>query len=77
MIPIDFFKKNASNGGSPQELVMRAMAGNNSNPMTNNLIEMAKKGDSKGVENFARNLMKEQGRDFDKEFSEFMSQIKR
>ena len=31
----------------------------------------AKEGDSKGVENFARNLFKEQGRDFDKEFAEF------
>ena len=43
----------------------------------NNLIQMAQKGQTKEVEEFAKNLFKEQGRDFDKEFSEFMTQIKR
>lgn len=49
----------------------------NQNPMFSNLISMAQKGDSKGVENFARNLFKERGRDFDKEFAEFMGKMKR
>lgn len=41
------------------------------NPMIKNLISMMKSGNSQGVEAFARNLFKERGRDFDKEFSEF------
>lgn len=60
------------NGGNVQNLIMQTMA-NNSNPMIKNLIEMAQKGDTQGVENFARNLYKEQGKDFDKEFSIFMN----
>ena len=48
----------------------------NTNPMLKNLVEMAEKGDTKGVENFARNLYKQQGRDFDKEYNEFMSNFK-
>ena len=47
------------------------MLKNNSNPIFANLIDMAEKGDSKGVETFARNMMKEQGRDFDKEMNDF------
>lgn len=49
----------------------------NQNPMVERLINMADKGDSKGVETFARNLFKEKGKDFDKEFNDFMSQMKR
>jgi hypothetical protein len=45
--------------------------------MINNLIGMAKNGDTQGVENFARNLFNERGRDFDKEFAEFMNNMKR
>lgn len=43
------------------------------NPMINNLINMIKSGNPEGVEQFARNLFKEQGRDFDKEFNAFKS----
>ena len=61
---------------NPREILANFMS-KNQNPMFNNLINMAQKGDSKGVENFARNLFKERGRDFDKEFAEFMSKMKR
>lgn len=60
---------------NPQQVIQN-MIGNNTNPMLNNLINMAQNGDTKGVENFARNIFKEKGRDFDKEFSEFMSNFK-
>lgn len=46
------------------------------NPIFKEVINKAQKGDSKGVEEFARNLFKEQGRDFDKEFGEFMKNFK-
>ena len=60
---------------NPKEAVINIVKTNN-NPMVKNLVEMAEKGDNQGVENFARNLYKQQGRDFDKEFNEFMSNFK-
>jgi len=63
-------------GFTPQNIVS-SMLKNNSNPMLNNLMNMANSGNEQGIETFARNLFKEQGRDFDKEFSEFMSQVKK
>lgn len=59
---------------NPQQMVMN-MLGNN-NPMFNNLMKMAQNGDNKGVEQFARNLCKEKGIDFDKDFSNFMNNFK-
>ena len=63
--------------GNPRDLLINFMTQNNQNPMINNLIGMAKNGDNKAVEKFARNIFKEQGRDFDKEFSAFMQNFKR
>ena len=60
---------------SPKDAVL-SMIRQNNNPMLKNLVEMAEKGDSKGVEEFARNLYKQQGRDFDKEFNTFISNFK-
>lgn len=60
---------------NPKEAVINIIKSNN-NPMVKNLVEMAEKGDSKGVETFARNLYAQQGRDFDKEFNEFMNNFK-
>lgn len=61
---------------NPKNIVMN-MLKSNSNPIFNNLVEMANKGDNSGVENFARNYMKEQGKDFDKEFSNFKDMFKK
>lgn len=60
---------------NPKEAVI-SMVKSNNNPMIKNLVEMAENGNSKGVEDFARNLYAQQGRDFDKEFNEFMSNFK-
>ena len=62
-----------SQGLTPKTLVEK-MGMNN--PIINNLIGMAQNGDTKGVENFARNIMKEKGRDFDKEFNQFKNNFK-
>lgn len=51
------------------------MAKNSNNPIFSNLIQMAEKNDIKGLENFARNYYKEQGKDFDKEFNSFKSML--
>lgn len=72
--PIEMIKLFLGQNKKPEELLQKMV--NNNNPILNNLINMARSGDSKGVENFARNICKEKGKDFDKEFSEFMSNFK-
>lgn len=64
--PLDFIKMIKN----PQEFIIN-YAKQNGNPMINNLIQMAQKGDKKGVETFARNYLKEQGQDFDQIMSNF------
>lgn len=61
---------------NPIELIKKFMV-NNSNPMLSNLINLAQNGKKEEVEKFARNLYKDNGRDFDKEFSQFMSNFKK
>ena len=60
--------------GNPIQLVQK-MVGNN-NPVFNNLLMMAQKGDTQSIETFARILCKEKNIDFDKEFSNFMNNFK-
>lgn len=76
MNEINTIKNLVSKGGNPKQIIMDNLLKNNSNPMITNLLNMAKNGDAKGVENFARNLFKDKGRDFDSEFADFMKQIR-
>ena len=69
MNPMQMLQSFLGRGMSPQQIITQ-MSGNK-NPMITNLMNMMKTGDSKGVEDFARNIFKEKGRDFDKEFGEF------
>ena len=71
MNPMEMLKGMMGNM-NPKNIVMK-MLKNNSNPIFANLIEMANKNDVKGLENFARNYMKDKGRDYDKEFNDFKS----
>lgn len=74
--PLQLLQTFMTNKGNPQQLLLRAMSmmGNN-NPMIENLVNMANSGYTKGVEQFARNILKEKGIDFDKEFPNFMNSI--
>ena len=76
MNPMELIKGFISRGLNPQQ-ILNSMMNNNNNPVLNNLIQKAKQGDTKGVEDFARNLFKEQGRDFDKEYSQFKNSFKK
>ena len=73
MNPMQMLQNFITKGLSPQKIAEQ-MAGNN--PMMANLIKMANAGNTDGVEKVARNMFKEKGRDFDKEFSEFRSKFK-
>ena len=70
MNPIDFFRGIQN----PKQFVMN-MLGQNQTPMSVQLMNLAKTGDKTQIENFARNVCKERGMDFDKSFAEFMKQI--
>ena len=59
---------------NPKEAVINMIKSNN-NPMLKNLVEMAEKGQNDKIEEFARNLFKEQGKNFDDEFNNFLNQF--
>ena len=62
---------------NPQQFI-QSMMGNRqvmSNPMAKNIMNMAQKGDLKGIEQFGRNIAKERGVDFDSEFERFKSKM--
>lgn len=40
-------------------------------PMGDNLIQLAKNGNSRDIESIARNIFSQNGRDFDSEFNNF------
>ncbi|MBO7713949.1 MAG: hypothetical protein J6S85_10295 [Methanobrevibacter sp.] len=57
---------------------MQNMANNNQilgNPMARNVLQMMQNGDSKGLEEMARNLCKERGMDADKVLQQFKNQL--
>lgn len=59
--------------GNPQQVVMnmlqeRAQQGN---PMFADIYDLAQKGDTKSIEGIVRNMAREKGIDFDKEFNSF------
>lgn len=74
MNPLNMIKGMMGNM-NPKNMVMN-MLKNSSNPICSNLLQMAEKGDTKGIEQFARNVCKEKNIDFDKQFNDFMSNFK-
>ena len=74
MNPMQMLQSFLGRGMSPQQIINQ-MSGSK-NPMITNLMNMVQTGNSKGVEDFARNIFKEKGRDFDKEFGEFKKNFK-
>lgn len=75
MNPMQMLQAMFKSNGNPQQIVMQLMKGCN-NPMLSNLMEMGQNGDTKGVENFARNVCKERSIDFDTEFPKFLENFK-
>ena len=63
-------------GGNTTQMLMgmlRQQSGNN--PVMQNALDMAEEGDSKGIENLARNLCKEQGVNPDEMFNNIKNQF--
>lgn len=64
-------------GRNPQELVMSMIKNNNINdPQINELISLAEKGDTNSLTKIATDMFAKQGKNFNNEFSNFMSLLK-
>ena len=73
MNPINLIKQYMLQGLTPKGILNKLSV---NNPILNNVITMAQNGDTEGVENFARNICKQRGLDFDTEFDKFKSTLK-
>ena len=71
--PMNSIKQYMLQGLTPKGILSRMRI---NNPILNNVITMAQNGDTKGVENFARNICKQKGLDFDTEFNKFKNTLK-
>lgn len=77
MNPLMMISQMMKNGGNPQQIFQQIM-GNNpamNNPIMKNAFEMAQKGDSKGIEELARNLCKEKGINADEAIEKVRQQL--
>jgi len=64
------------NAGNPQQMIMNMLRQNaGSNPVLNNALNMAQKGDTKGIEQLARNVCKERGVNADDMLNQIKSQF--
>lgn len=64
------------NGANPQQLALSMLQQQaNKNPMMSNLLQLAQNGKGMEIEQIARNIMKEKGLDFDKEFNSFKNNL--
>jgi len=70
---LELIKNFMTKGMTPKGIAMQMMG---NNPIFTNLINMAEKGDNKGVEDFAKNILKEKNLNYDEEFKKFMDAIK-
>jgi hypothetical protein len=70
--PLDFISA-IKNGKNPEQVLLTFLGqnGTNLNPMLINLVNLAKNGKTAEVEQIARNLAKERGIDYDREFNAF------
>lgn len=66
--------------GNPQQIAQQLIQQNfSNNPMMVNLYQMGASGNYKGVENFARQYLRQQGKDLDQEmaaFTQFLNSVK-
>jgi hypothetical protein len=64
------------NGQNPQQLMLNILENNMSGtPLGDNLIELARNGNGADIEKIVRNIAKQRGIDFDKEFPAFIEMM--
>ena len=63
---------NMMKNGNPEQMMMSMLEQSaQNNPILENLLNMAKNNDSEGIESYVRNVAREKGIDYDKEFNSF------
>ena len=74
MKPIELFQFLRSSN-DPQQFILNIMQEQSKgNPLMQNLLQMAQNNQTQDIESVVRNVMKERGVDFDKEFNSFKQQ---
>lgn len=59
-------------GNNPEQMILSMLQTNSkNNPVMMNILQLAKQGNYKQIEQVARNLAQQRGIDFDKEFTNF------
>lgn len=76
MNPMQLIQMIRSGGINPQQLAMNLLQQNMGNtPMGENLLKLAKNGQTADIEQVVRNLAQQKGIDFDKEFASFKQML--
>lgn len=61
---------------NPQQFMLNALKqGGSNNPVLANIVSLAEQGKTNEIEQVVRNVFKERGLDFDKEFTSFKHQL--
>lgn len=77
MFTMDQFLGMIKQGYRPEQIMMNVLETRmKGTPMGDNLINLARSGNTKGIEQIARNYAAQRGMDFDKEFAAFRQQYK-
>ena len=71
---MSFFTNMVRSGGNPEAMLMQMLQQQNT-PMSSNILNMAKRKDTAGLEQLARNLCQQRDVDFDSEFKAFKEQL--
>ena len=71
---MSFFMNMMRSGGNPEAMLMQMLQQQNT-PMSSNILNMAERKDTTGLEQLARNLCQQRGIDFDSEFKAFKKQL--
>lgn len=76
MFQMNWFLDQMKRGYRPEQIMINVLETRmKGTPMGDNLIGLAKQGNTKEIEKIARNLVSQQGADFDKEFAAFRKQF--
>lgn len=76
MFQMSWFMNQLKMGYRPEQITLNLLESQmRGSPMGDNLIKLAKEGNTKEIEKIARNLAAQRGIDFDKEFAAFKKQL--
>ena len=76
MFQMSWFMNRLKMGYRPEQITLNILESQmRGSPMGDNLIKLAKEGNTKEIEKIARNLAAQRGIDFDKEFNAFKKQL--